>query len=320
MSDESAARSSASPALPAPDEYDAICAVLMDSERGRWFLQEYARRSRSADTQLLLAAIKRIEGLLRVERSWQARQSFRSDLLEMAKAITRTRAEVAEMKPAAVSGMASSRPAPTAPFPPPRGGDPVAGDAREGADSGNIVATAERIRDVTWAMRGHGFDPSTCDQLEELAGSILSASTLRDPTDRRARKLSEVLHYLEHRIDAMLESCSDGAATHDADRDPFEPAAIGPSHSPWSSWPPAELAPTPPASEALVLRPPSISLLPGPVGDRSGKSAAPAQAALRPPAPVEARATVEGTPPPPADDPFAPLKAMSEAERIALFS
>ena len=69
----------------------------------------------------------------------------------------------------------------------------------------DVFAAAERIRDVTWAMRGHGFDPSTCDQLEELAGTILSASSLRDPTDRRARKLSEVLQYLERRIDTLLE-------------------------------------------------------------------------------------------------------------------
>jgi hypothetical protein len=73
----------------------------------------------------------------------------------------------------------------------------------------DVFAAAERIRDVTWAMRGHGFDPGTCDQLEELAASILSASALRDPTDRRASKLSEVLRYLEHRIDALLESCAD---------------------------------------------------------------------------------------------------------------
>jgi hypothetical protein len=59
-------------------------------------------------------------------------------------------------------------------------------------------------------MRGHGFDPSTCDQLEELAGCILSASALRDPTDHRASKLSEVLQYLERRIDGLLESCTDG--------------------------------------------------------------------------------------------------------------
>jgi hypothetical protein len=304
MSDDPSARSIASPALPAPGEYDAICAVLMHTERGRWFLQEYARRSRSADTELLLAAIKRIEGVVRAERSWQLQQSFRSDLLEMAKAITRARAEVAEINPVAVSGLVSPRPA--GPAPP----------TREGADSSGIFATAERIRDVTWAMRGHGFDPSTCDQLEELAGSILSASSLRDPTDRRACKLGEVLHYLEHRIDAMLQSCVES----DGDRDPGE--AAGPSLQ-WSTWPPADLAPGPPASEVLHLLPqPSISLLAGPEGHLPGKTAEPGGQTQAVPAPAAApaRAGAEGALPLPADDPLAPLKTMSEAERIALFS
>jgi len=292
MSDEPSAHLRASPALPAPDEYDTICAVLMDTERGRWFLQEYARRSRSADTQLLLAAIQRIESVVRAERSSQARQAFRSDLLEMAKAITRTRAEIDEMKPA------------SRPMPPPS----------ELVESGDIFATAERIRDVTWAMRGHGFDPSTCDQLEELAGSILSASSLNDPTDRRARKLSEVLHYLEHRIDAMLERCTDGtAAGREADPGPLEPPA-GPDPSPWSIWPPAEPARAP-TVEALILRPqPSISLL-----GRSVEPADPAPA-TPPPFATDARAAAEEARPLPASDPLAPLKAMSEVERLALFT
>jgi hypothetical protein len=73
-------------------------------------------------------------------------------------------------------------------------------------------------------MRGHGFDPSTCDQLEELAGAILSASSLRDPTDHRASKLSEVLQYLEHRIDTLLESDPDGdAPPSEPEHDAFEP-------------------------------------------------------------------------------------------------
>jgi hypothetical protein len=305
MSDDPSARSIASPALPAPDEYDAICAVLMHTERGRWFLQEYARRSRSADTALLLAAIKRIEGVVRAERSSQLRQSFRSDLLEMAKAITRARAEVAEVNPSAMSGPASpGRPGPVPP-------------TREPVGTGDIFATAERIRDVTWAMRGHGFDPSTCDELEELAGSILSASSLRDPTDRRACKLGEVLHYLEHRIDAMLQSCAESGT----DRDPGE--AAGPGQPQWSTWPPADLAPGPPASEVLHLLPqPSISLLAGPEGHLPGKTAEPGGRTQAVPAPAAApaRAGAEGALPLPADDPLAPLKAMSEAERIALFS
>ena len=297
MSDEPSARSIASPALPAPDEYDAICAVLMHTERGRWFLQEYARRSRSADTELLLAAIRRIERVVRTERSSQVRQNFRSDLLEMAKAITRTRAEVAEIKPAAVPGSVSAGPA------------GCTSPAREGGASDDVFATAERIRDVTWAMRGHGFDPSTCDQLEELAGSIVSASSLRNPADRRARKLGDVLHYLERRIDAMLESCAES----DADRDEGELTR-------WSAWPVADLAPSPPASQVLRLAPqPSISLLAGPEGGKTGEPGGEMQA-VSAPAPSQAHAATQAASLPGAGDPLAPLQALSEVERIALFT
>jgi len=197
MSEEHFAVSRISPAPAAQSDYDSICAALMQTERGRWFLQEYAKRNRSADTQLLLAAIQRIETVVcadRNERGRQARRGFRSDLLEMAKAITRTRAEVAEIRSDAALRPELAEPDGQAPPPRPR----------------DVFAAAERIRDVTWAMRGHGFEPSTCDQLEELAASILSASALRDPTDRRASKLSEVLQYLEHRIETLLEGSADG--------------------------------------------------------------------------------------------------------------
>jgi hypothetical protein len=190
MSEElSVANASAVPAAPSA-EYDAICDALMQTARGRWFLEEYARRNRSADTLVLLSAIERIESAVCAERDSRAQHEFRSDLLEMANAITRTRAEVAEIS--------SEAPAPSrsAPIAAPQPGD--------------IFAAAERIRDVTWAMRGHGFDPSTCDQLEALAAAILSASALRDPTDHRAAKLSGVLQYLEHRIGTLLQ---DGAGT-----------------------------------------------------------------------------------------------------------
>jgi hypothetical protein len=192
MSEEFLAVSKVSPAPAAQADYDSICTALMHTERGRWFLEEYARRNRTADTKLLLAAIHRIEAVVGAERNKQPQPGFRTDLLEMAKAITRTRAEVAEIRSDASS-------------PPPES----AVSPRQPRD---VFAAAERIRDVTWAMRGHGFDPSTCDQLEELAASILSASALRDPTDRRAAKLSEVLQYLEHRIDTLLEGCTDGDA------------------------------------------------------------------------------------------------------------
>src|SRR5260370_12002557 len=171
MSAELAAVSKLSPAPAAQTDYNSICAAWMQTERGRSFLQEYAKRNRSSDTQLLLAAILRIEAVVYAERNKLAQPGFRTDLLEMAETITRTRAEVAEIGSDAAAPPQSARSDSAAsPLPPP-------------PQPRDVFAAAERIRDVTWAMRGHGFDPSTCDQLEELAASILSASSLRDPSD-----------------------------------------------------------------------------------------------------------------------------------------
>lgn len=80
------------------DDYDAIFATLMGSARGRWFLNEFSRRNRHADTAQVIAAISRIETLISNRESETAR-NLRADLLDMARAITEVRSEVAEIKP-----------------------------------------------------------------------------------------------------------------------------------------------------------------------------------------------------------------------------
>lgn len=48
------------PGLAATD-FDTIQSAVMETARGRWFLAEYARRNRMADTRMLLDAIARLE-------------------------------------------------------------------------------------------------------------------------------------------------------------------------------------------------------------------------------------------------------------------
>jgi hypothetical protein len=43
------------------DDYDAIEAAVMETARGRWFLLEYDRRRRAAETTQLLDAVTRLE-------------------------------------------------------------------------------------------------------------------------------------------------------------------------------------------------------------------------------------------------------------------
>ena len=112
--------------------------------------------------------------MIRGERDQQAYQSFRTDLLEMATAIAQTRAEVAEIRPEAqLAGRATPGSVTS------RGAAAPAGP--------DVFAAAERIQDVVWTMRERGLDPATCEQIEALASSILSASSLRDPNDHRTR-------------------------------------------------------------------------------------------------------------------------------------
>ncbi len=66
-------------------QYDLIEAAVRETERGRWFLEEYARRNRNADTDVLLGAIHRLESAVTGDRGGgDDVVRFRGDLMDMA--------------------------------------------------------------------------------------------------------------------------------------------------------------------------------------------------------------------------------------------
>src|SRR6266571_1601205 len=70
MADEAFALSpiSARASLPSEEDYEAIRDAFMETSRGRWFLGEYAKRNRNADTSMVLDAVARIEESLAAQR------------------------------------------------------------------------------------------------------------------------------------------------------------------------------------------------------------------------------------------------------------
>jgi hypothetical protein len=66
-------------ALSEPD-YRAFCAALEASARGRAFLAEYARRNRHADTATVLAALDRLEALVRRQSASAEADRIRQEL------------------------------------------------------------------------------------------------------------------------------------------------------------------------------------------------------------------------------------------------
>ena len=59
---------SARASLPSEEDYEAIREAFMETARGRWFLDEYAKRNRNADTRMVLDAVARIEETLAAQK------------------------------------------------------------------------------------------------------------------------------------------------------------------------------------------------------------------------------------------------------------
>jgi chemotaxis regulatin CheY-phosphate phosphatase CheZ len=156
---------------------------------------------------MLLAAIDRLEAAMRGERTAESVDRIRVDLVEMATAIARTKAEIAAIKPDA--GQHGKFGEATAEL------DSIVG-ATEAATS-NILAAAEQIQEVAWTLREQGLKAAVCDMLDARATEIYTACSFQDLTGQRTGKVIQVLRYLEGRINAMIDIWGlDGAMAAEA--------------------------------------------------------------------------------------------------------
>src|SRR5512140_2755342 len=84
------------PAPHAPDDgdYDAFCAALSASARGRAFLSEYTRRNRNADTEQLLAAIAHLQETVAVNSAPKITDTIKAELRALLDEITAAQSEL----------------------------------------------------------------------------------------------------------------------------------------------------------------------------------------------------------------------------------
>lgn len=76
-------------------DFEAIEAAVMETARGRWFLSEYARRMRAAETTKVLEAITRIERSIATDKSRDAAGGSRGELADAVTVIERRLSEIA---------------------------------------------------------------------------------------------------------------------------------------------------------------------------------------------------------------------------------
>jgi chemotaxis protein CheZ len=188
------------PRLPAPApftdaDYEMIAAAVLETARGRWFLAEHARRNRNADTRLVLDAIERLERLIAQRGQPLETDRVRFDLVEMMNAITRTKSEIAAIRPGRDAASHFDEASNEL--------DAIIG-ATEKATS-DILAAAERVQEIAWALREQGVDAAICDLIDTHATAVYTACSFQDLTGQRIRKVIDVLRFLEDRINAMIK-------------------------------------------------------------------------------------------------------------------
>jgi hypothetical protein len=189
MADEAFALSpiSARAVQPGEEDYAAISEAFMETSRGRWFLGEYAKRNRNADTRMVLDAVARIEqslaahkeDSLQSEASLAAQQQLAAAIaanagLEEARLAAAKLAEVksaeaklAEVKLAEALAMIQS----------------AVGSAQTSAiEALDALALEQKlapvrkgarvIREIAWRLREIGNDGRICDLIDSQVAVI----------------------------------------------------------------------------------------------------------------------------------------------------
>lgn len=365
---------SARAAEPSEADYGAICEAFMETARGRWFLSEYARRNRNADTRLVLDAVARIEASL--ERQKKAAAPPPDVAPHLAAALSETRQRV-------LAALAHD-------------------DAALAQDT--VRKGARVIRDVAWTLRECGADVRICDLLDTQVAAINAGCDRQTALAAPHAAISALFDDLDATLQALLRgeaspssatAAQPAAQTENAAPPPVNEIAVDvfSADDPAADFPTAEHITT--ADDHAAAIDASVMPAAAPVAETI---AAPSNAALddmaEPPAPVTAYAEaspssampavaadwreqpssadivpssaniVEDAAPPPAvslsatplsatpvpatpvsapaqslgaailrsglidralpehprSDPFAPLRKLSQAEKIALFS
>ena len=146
MADDAFALSpiSARATQPSEQDYDAIREAFMETARGRWFLGEYAKRNRNADTRMVLDAVARVEENLAAQRQAAPDNGLAEALVAISSAVDEARAAAS----VAIDDLALEE---------------TLAPVRKGA---------RVIREIAWRWREIGTDGRICDLIDSQADAI----------------------------------------------------------------------------------------------------------------------------------------------------
>ena len=133
-------------------DFRAIEAAVLETEKGRWFLNEFGRRNRVADTQTLLGALGRLERNLTSQPATDLEEDI--DIAALSSAIDATRADIGSVRNDMLKDRADI-PADKDPF------THLSENAHQ--ISVDLIATAEALQGTVNTLRNSDGDTSHAD-------------------------------------------------------------------------------------------------------------------------------------------------------------
>jgi hypothetical protein len=202
----------------AHEQYEAIENAVMETPRGRWFLAEYARRHRHADTETLLAAMAKLEKAISTDKPTP--EALAPGLESLAEDIKTARSAIAAVK---------SDMLPDAPAMPQTRQIYRAIAAEAHASTKEITRRTVKLRVIAGGLKSERGSEAHVAAVEAEAHSLQSLAWSQDVLSER---IAKAMGLLEHLDEAIVDG-SAGAKTAQAtaeqlpyfarDEDIFEP-------------------------------------------------------------------------------------------------
>lgn len=189
---------------PTKETFETICRAVMETDRGRWFLTEFARQNRAADTKDILNKLDEMRqaftpGADAAGNSGSPEKVIRHQLEEISTSIQAARKEILAIKPR--TGATENLSAATEEL------DAIV-DSTEKATT-DILTSAEALQDHANSLRELGVDGEICDDIDMHATNIFMACSFQDITGQRTTKVMHAIRGLDDRVKAMLQVWQD---------------------------------------------------------------------------------------------------------------
>ncbi|WP_162914285.1 hypothetical protein [Taklimakanibacter lacteus] len=206
------------------EQYEALESAVMESARGRWFLAEYARRNRAADTVMLLDALKKLENV--ASSNGLKPDKPLPDIDQLALTIKAARSEIASTHNDLLPD-GGYLPADGALY------DHIAADAR--STSREIAKRSISLRVIAGGLKAATADEEHVAAVETNARSLETLSWSQEVLSERIAKAMGLLSHIDETLTGLAAEPGEAQPVgHQApyfsrDEDLFEPTPQPPS-------------------------------------------------------------------------------------------